>query len=247
MIPLFHFFDFWSSKMISLGFDTMIIDNVHYSDSDLSALFDLLVPLDIKNFVFIHDFNFCVDNLSLTIDKFKSYSRHLSTISPRNTHIKVSANLPLIDNAVENPDLKRLRVSNKYNPIFVSIPIFQDFSDNRFATELNKLLYRKNLFPIFTSYEHQIKSSDSEFIYKLLQVKNCGFAIDINFLFDAKNLEFFKFLLEHNIHILPSISHSLGNYAGVLKSAEHLVSVIGKSEYYQLCSLINHTSRYIGF
>lgn len=233
--------------MLSLGFDTLIIDNIHYSDRELYELFEFFTDLDVKNFVFIHDFDFRSDNLTLTLNKFKSYSEHLTKLSPRKSHIKVCANLPLIDDSVENSDLSRLKISKKDNSIFVSIPTFQDTSDNRFATNLNKLLYRRNLFPIFTSFEYQLKSAPSDFLNKLLSVKNCGFAFDINFLFAPQTSNLHATLLSSNIHILPSVSHDLANYVGILKSAEHLISVIGKSEYYKLCSLINHASTHIGF
>ena len=233
--------------MLSLGFDTLIINNIHYSDSQLTELFEFFTALDITKFVFVHDFDFQSDNLTFTLDKFKSYSQHLSKLSPRRSRVKVCTNIPIIDNLSEYSDIRRLRVSNKNNSIFVSIPIFQNFSDNSFATNLNKLLYRLNLFPIFTSYDYVLKSSSSEFSRKLLSVKNCGFTFDLNFILDARNSDLHKSILSQNIHILPSISHDLGNYAGVLKSADHLMSVIGKTEYYKMCSLINHSSTHIGF
>ena len=233
--------------MFSLGFDTLIIDNLHYSDDELSKLFELFVPLDVVNFVFIHDFDFRSDNLTLSLNKFRSYAKHLSSISPRNVHVKVCANLPLIDDAVDNPALRRLRASNKHNSIFVSIPLFQESSDNHFAANLNKLLYRKNLFPIFTSYDNRLKTASGELDYKLLCVKNCAFAFDINYLLSSENSEIHNLLISKSIHFLPSISRDLGNYVGVIKYAEHLMSVIGKSNYYKLCSLINKTATHLGF
>ncbi|MBE6593177.1 MAG: hypothetical protein E7642_04190 [Ruminococcaceae bacterium] len=233
--------------MFSFGFDTLIINNLHCSDDELTEIFNFFTALDITKFVFIHDFDFRLDNLTLTLEKFKSYSKRLAKLSLHRSRVKVCANLLLVDDAVQYSDIRRLRISNKNNSVFVSIPVFQNVSDNRFSTDLNKLLYRLNLFPIFTSFDYLIKSVPDEFSYKLLSVKKCGFVFDLNFLLDARNSDLHTSISSQNIHILPSISHGLGNYVGAFKSAEHLLSVIGKSEYYKMCSMINHTSSHLGF
>lgn len=65
----------------SLGFDTIIVNNHDYSDSDLLLLFELFAPLDIKNFIFLFDFDLSSGVFSFHTDKLKEFKRRASNIS----------------------------------------------------------------------------------------------------------------------------------------------------------------------
>jgi hypothetical protein len=230
--------------LFSLGFDTLIINPS--AQTELSQLFDIFYPLGIKNFIFIRDVDLINDNLTFTFESLKDLKNQISSVSPRGAKIKTACCTSFAQGLSQNPDLKKLSVSRNACATLVSLPMFPSFSDTAFATELNKLLYRSKIFPIFNLFERSIKTSSSDFYSKLLSVSRVAFAIDINFLTDPQNSPILVDILSSHAHVIPCISSDVANYVSAGKNFQELLNSLGKSNYYRLCSQINKASSLLG-
>ena len=230
-----------------IGFDTIIINSTDYSESELSDIFKLFVSLGVFNFVFVYDFDLKRANLTHTLDRLKNFKSSLKPILPRGAHPKTCCSFELSNDAVANPILRRLQACKKHGSIFVTIPLFQDVGDISFATALNRLLYRKSLFPIFNFFDSCSKIAPDDFVTRLIATSKAGFAFDIEYLFDASNSSLHEMLLHSGAPIIPYISKHPSNYVGLRENMEYFYSKIGKVKYYKLCSQINKCSRLLGF
>ena len=233
--------------MTLLGFDTIIVNNKFTHVSDFKDLFDFFTPLGIKNFAFLNEFDFVSDNLTFRLNESNELKKLLTDISPRGARIKTSRSISFADGMSQNSNISKLCISRKNHASFISLPIFPDTSNNGFAIELNRLIYRKNIFPVFNSFDLIIKTAPTTFCDKLLALKNVGFALDINFLLDTNNSKYLEIILDNNTHVLPSVSHDVSSYIGIVKQSESFCDILGKKNYYKLCSQINKTSSLIGF
>lgn len=233
--------------MNTLGFDTVVVNVKLYSKDDIQRMFEIFIPAGINNFIFVCDFNTVADNLTFKLESAKKFKNEISVLAPRGVHIK-TAQAALFEYGIsQNPYCRKISVSRKDQATFISLPIFPDLLDNRFATEINKLLYGKKMFPIFSNFDSITKTAPNSFTSKLISTNHAGFVYDINFLTDTSNINVCKSIVNHGTSILPSISHDIGNYVGILNASEHLLEALGKTAYYRLCSSINKCSAIIGF
>ena len=230
----------------SLGFDTLIVNNLFYSEDDLSELFELFVPLGIKNFVFLFEFDLANTSFFRVNNKISLLDELLSKITPRGVHSAVKLELIFDKGASSNSDLTRLYSSRSKKSIFIALPIFPKTDDNGFATDLNRLLYRNTAFPIFTSFQNIAETAPNEFITKLLST-DAGFGFDLNYLLRTDRQWITKIITSKKVLILPMICHDFSAYVGIANEILHFKEIYGKDEYYKLCSQINHCSSKAGF
>lgn len=227
--------------MQDLGFDILIVDNRQYSDHAVSALFNLFAPLGIKKFIFLCDFDFTRDSFSVALDKISRFKERLKALTPERPagiHSYVKLELQFDIGAVHNPQLSRLYASRSQKSLFVSLPIFINASDNAFASDLNRLLYRSDAFPIFTEAQNIAETAPSDFYSRLLST-GAGFAFDLNYLLRTEEPRPIKNIISNNILILPMISHELENYVSIEKHIAYFQECLTKSDYYRLCTQIN--------
>lgn len=225
----------------SIGFDTLIINNRFYSEDDLSKLFELFVPLGIKNFVFLFEFDLANTNLLRVNNKISLLNELLSRITPRGVHSAVKLELIFDNGASSNSDLSRLYSSRSKRSLFVALPMFPNTDDNGFATELNRLIYRSGSFPIFTSFQNITETAPTDFTARLLSTPS-GFGFDLNYLLRTDRQKLTRTLIANNALILPIVSHELANYVGIVNEISYFKETYGKNEYYKLCSQINRCS-----
>ncbi len=233
--------------MTSVGFDTIVINNRYSDNTDLRRLFDFFLPMGIVNFIFPYRFDLSVDNITLSSERLKNFTRLAQNVAPRGVHVKAAHALCFIDGVSQNRSLEKFCLSKKKHSEFFVLPLFSDPSDNRFATELNRLLYRRSIFPIFNSFDSIVKTAPRGFCSKLLCSNSAGFVLDINFLFDLENTEILNLIVKNSVQILPSISHGLENYVGIQETLKYFIQQFGKNNYYKLCSQINKCSNTVGF
>lgn len=233
--------------MFSLGFDTLIV-NCKFSDqSDLLQLFDIFYPLGIKNYIFTRNVDIVNDHITFVLDSNKDFKKYASGISPRGAKIKTACCVSYADGLSQNPYLKKLCFTRDPHCTFISLPIFPSFDDNVFATELNKLLYRSKIFPVFNAFERTVKTSSYEFYAKLLSTNHAIFALDINFIADPSNLTILNnVIIPERTHLIPCISNDISNYVATTNNFQNLLTGLTKSNYYKLCSLINRSSMFLG-
>ena len=229
----------------SIGFDTLIVNNRFYAEDDLSKLFELFVPLGIKNFVFLFEFDLANTNLLRVNNKISALEALLSTITPRGVHTTVKPELIFDSGVSSNSDISKLYASRSKRSLFVALPMFPQTDDNGFATDLNRLIYRSNSFPIFTSFQNIVETAPEDFTARLLSTPS-GFGFDLNYLLRTDRKDLISMLINNNSLILPMISHELANYVGIVNEVSHFKETYGKTEYYKLCSLINRCASKAG-
>ena len=225
----------------SIGFDTLIINNRFYSEDDLSELFELFVPLGIKKFVFLFEFDLANTNLLRVNNKISLLNELLSRITPRGVHSAVKLELIFDNGASSNSDISKLYASRSKRSLFVALPMFPNTDDNGFATDLNRLIYRSGSFPIFTSFQNITETAPTDFTARLLSTPS-GFGFDLNYLLRTDRKELVSTLINNNSLVLPMISHELANYVGIVNEISYFKETYGKNEYYKLCSQINRCS-----
>jgi len=225
----------------SIGFDTLIINNRFYSEDDLSELFELFVPLGIKKFVFLFEFDLANTNLLRVNNKISALEALLSTITPRGVHTTVKPELIFDSGVSSNSGISKLYASRSKRSLFVELPIFPQSDDNGFATDLNRLIYRSNSFPIFTSFQNITETAPTDFTARLLSTPS-GFGFDLNYLLRTDRQKLTRTLIVNNALILPIVSHELANYVGIVNEISYFKETYGKNEYYKLCSQINRCS-----
>ena len=230
----------------SLGFDTVIVRNRAHDADSLSALFELLYPCGIRNFIFLADIDLATDALSLMDTRVKNFYSHLKSVTPRGVHVKIFYNLILDRGAAFNKDIKRLYADKKHSALFVTLPIMLDSNYDAIANDVNQLLYRRKVFPIFTDFNMTLETSSYDFCLKLVNDVKAGFGIDVNYLFDPKNIKLAESLLRSGAKFIPTISHELSDYVGIMNEADFFMEKIGKNSYYRLCSLITGCSVRVG-
>ena len=229
----------------SIGFDTLIVNNRFYAEDDLSKLFELFVPLGIKNFVFLFEFDLANTNLLRVNKKITLLEDLLSRITPRGIHTTVKPELIFDSGVSSNSDISKLYASRSKKSLFVALPIFPPIDDNGFATDLNRLIYRSSSFPIFTSFHNIVETAPEDFTTRLLSTPS-GFGFDINYLLRTDRKDLTSMLINNTSLVLPMISHELANYVGIVNEVSHFKETYGKTEYYKLCSLINRCASKAG-
>lgn len=221
---------------LSIGFDTLIANNRRYSEDELSDLFSLFVPLDVKNFIFLCEFDLVSDSFHKANEKTSLLKDRLSRTAPRGVHANVKYELIFDRGAPDNPQLSRLFASRAKRSLFVSLPMFPQVDDNSFATDLNRLIYRSNSFPIFTSFHNLVETAPLAFTSKLMTT-DAGFAFDLNYLLRTDHPTLTERLFD--VRVLPMISHDIANYVGIVNEISYFQEIFGKKQYYRLCSQIN--------
>lgn len=225
----------------SIGFDTLIVNNRAYAEDDLLALFELFVPLGVKNFVFLFEFDLAATSFLRVEQKISPLKELLSRITPRGVHSAVRLSLVFDKGVSFNSALPKLYTSRTKKSLFVSLPIFPQTDDNAFATDLNRLIYRSGSFPVFTSFQNITETASSDFSFKLLSTPS-GFGFDLNYLLRTDHPDLTRTLIDSNVFILPFISHELSNYVGIVNEISYFKETTGKNEYYKICSQINRCS-----
>ena len=223
---------------LSIGFDTIAVNNRRYSADELSELFDLFVPLGVKNFVFLFEFDFARTSFLDANKKISMLEDRLSEVTPRGVHSIVKPELIFDNGAPYNSNLSKLYASRAKHSLFVSLPIFPNTDDNVFAADLNRLIYRSGSFPIFTSFENIVETAPADFTSKLSST-GVGLGFDINYLLRADRNTLTKSLIDSNAMIFPMLSHELANYVGIVNEISYFQEICGKSQYYKLCTRIN--------
>ena len=224
--------------MTSLCFDTLLVNNYFYDDEDLNSLFGVFAPHDVKNFIFLSDFDFNLHTLSLKNERNKNIQANINNIAPRGIHAKLYHNLHLDQNATLNKDIRRLIAVKKHGTIFVTLPFLNTENYNDFAYDINRLLYGSKLCPVFLDFDKFIRFSDDDISSKLLQNQNAIFAFDINYLFSPENISIVKNILLSRALIIPTVSNHISEYVATEKNINFFIDKIGKKNYALLSAQI---------
>ena len=226
----------------SLGFDTVVVNNHSYDSQSISTLFSLLYPNGVSNFIFLSDFGFTQNSFSLESSKIHGFKNDLKAISPRGVHSKIFYNLSFERGCAFNPEFERIYALRKFNSLFIELPMFLDNEYASLATDINYALYRRKTFALISNFDALTETTSDSLWKKLLAVPNLAFGLDINFIFAPKNVDKIRALINNNCPILPTVSHHVSNYVGIMNEAEFFMETIGKQNYYYLCNRIRKCS-----
>ncbi len=232
----------------SLGFDTLIVNNRIYDRHSLSLLFEGFSRHDIKNYIFLSDFDFTTDSLSLKSEKSKNFQNTLKSIAPRGVHTKVCFNLCFGGGVASNPQLRRIYANKKSSALFIGLPTMIDtHSYQHFALDINRLIYKINALPLCTGFDKILETSDSDICIRLLQNPKLAFGFDLNYLLSPVNSDFLKQISTIKPLLIPTISNYIEAYGDIDYFHEKALENIGKDNYYSICSKINKCASYFGF
>lgn len=225
-----------------IGFDTIIIFYNRQTADDIVAIITLLYKIGIKNFIIVFDFDPLIDSISIIRSKIDNFNKSIRLVIPNRIKIKYTFNLVMSQGVAFNDAVQRLYANRKNKTLFLALPLFVDNNYDPIAIDINHLLYKRKITTIFTSFEKIIETSSLKFCMKFIENPKISFTVDINYLFNPEKQRFVNSVLTSNTLILPSISNSVSNYAGILSVADNALEIYGKKKYYNLCSQINHSS-----
>ena len=93
------------------------------------------------------------------------------------------------------------------------VPEAHHFSvDDWVNTDLNYLLYRQGITPIFSSFEGNMNTNDSHWIDHFIDSNKFPICLDLNYITALTSDLRIMQTLSENIVILPSMSHSFSDY-----------------------------------
>ena len=199
-----------------LNFDVAIICSNDFSEVKLRETFDFFVPLGIKNFIFLYDFDFDLKIPSDEIKKIKLIRDRISFIKPKGISVKCYFNF--VFSSELNDNLYIRSMTSKVKPLFVQLPAF--YQDYAISATLNNLLYKQKKLPIFTGFEKSLVTSPTQYINELVFKATAGvFALDFNFLTSTSDISqklIYK-AMRNNIPLVICFSNDLSDYAGFEK------------------------------
>ena len=128
--------------MTSLGFDTVLVNNRIYDEDGILQLFNTLSVYDVRNFIFLSNFDITVNSFSLESEKIKGFKAFLSKLAPRGIHTYVYYNTFFDKGLVHNKDFNRLYALKKKSSLFINMPLLSKAVYEELAADINYMMYR---------------------------------------------------------------------------------------------------------
>lgn len=231
-----------------LDFDSLVVCNGRRDIAALKKTLEFFRNIGIRKFIVTLD----VDPLSFSqYELMNDYRRFKEAVfeyaKPRGAIIRVAPCIELKKGIAYEPFIKRLRLS-RTNKIFIRSPLSHDSSWT--AHELNYLLYKQKLKPIFVNFEYNLLSSDREYSEQLYRIEQAAYCLDINHMTKKYCESAIRKAIKNNIIIIPAISHQLYAYnrppqCDAIENFKMLKSRLGSATYLKLCRHINESSKQI--
>ena len=147
--------------MALLDFDYLLVSMRPFSKDAVRSTVDLFYERGIRKFVFLMDFDFNLISAPRILDRIKQIKSELNSIRPYAASFILAPNLTMCEDMLLNPDIARLRVAHS-RFLFLQLPCFID--ESWIQADLNHLLFKQNIGPIFTSFEANLKTNPSTMI-----------------------------------------------------------------------------------
>lgn len=228
--------------MAYLDFDTLLIDNQEFEDVDLIHTFRFFSDLGIKHFIFSYEVDCDRTTVPLALSKLKRFHKRLQHCKVRGSQIHSTLCLFLTERLVTHDMLKRLTFEES-NCLFLSLPLF--VGDEWIASDLNFLLYKQKMCPVFTSFERNLQTNSAALLNCISHISSAVYAIDAMFLTSDEGFAFAMDLIRKGCRILPCVSKHLSEYAGIQKSYLRLSNCVARSDYADLCKCFNYTKSFL--
>ena len=222
-----------------LDFTSLVISNDDYSLNSLRENVEFFHDIGIKKFIVTYSYNPSSDSNRTLYNGIRAIKENISTIRPRGAKIKLAVNVYLSSGASYNPMLKKLSFENS-DKIFVQLPLFVD--NAWLPQELNFLLYKQKLTPVFTSFEKNLISCDYEFASQLYKIQKSVFCLDLNYITSVNADGRVRQAMGRNTVILPSITDYVHSYYPIVSRFQILRERFGDKTYLRFCKYINDVS-----
>ena len=228
--------------MPSLFFDTLVIHNNNYDKDSICRTLDLFSACGVQNFIFLIDFDFTKNPISIQKEKINSFKANLADLRKRGMHTYVFNNIAFVKGVSLNKDLPKMYASHKVSSAFLEIDLKSSSDYDILAQDINTLIYTKKVFPLFSHFDSIIEYSPESEYKKLLSNRNFGFGFDLHYIFDPQKTDMILKIIANRTMIMPMISSDISNYISYAKDAEFLIDRIGKSNYSALCHQVQRCS-----
>jgi hypothetical protein len=228
--------------MAYLDFDTILIDNQCFEETDLVDTFSFFSKLGVKHFIFTYEMDFDRVTISRSVQKAKQLNRRIQSLLPRGCRAYTVVRPLLIQGLAFHPELWRLCLSGT-NFLFLSLPLF--VGDNWVPSDLNFLLYKQKINPVFTSFERNLFTNSKDLLGRISHISTAVYAMDAMFLTSADGFSVAQGMLQGQVRLLPCLSKHLSEYAGIQKSYERLLNGTSRDAYLTLCKGFNYTKYFL--
>lgn len=227
-----------------LGFDYLIISNQIFDPTQVCSTFELFSSIGVRNFCFTYSVDLANESLSLALVRIKAFRKELSRLCPRGCKAFLFPSLVLHEDVVRNPVISSFSVGSRM--IFLEFPLVDDPLNKSWLNEnLNYLIRKQNLSPLFLSFETPMQLSSLEQLDRFLRLSGLSFALDLNFLISDSNHCWMKSMLNGGISIFPSISKELFYYPAIERTVNEFSATIGFERYANLCRLFHDRKSFI--
>lgn len=214
--------------MNSLDFHYLIVSNQAFDEESLQNTFTFFGALGIRKFIFTVPFDLANRSVGILLDKMQRLRIRLHKCCPRGCSFELFPYVDVAEDTVFHADLSRCLIkSSPY--IFFRISAFYHPSNTDSA--LNHLCFQRKYRPIFTSFEDAIRTGSSEHIDRLTGSRLLCFSMDLNFMTEIESKNQMLQWIRQGTFLLPSISHDLSNYTGILNRFQLFKEDIGASNY----------------
>ena len=227
--------------MAFLPFDSLVIANQDFELQSVKDTLSFFSSCGIRKFIFLINFDRSRHTVAWIKDRKKLLDRLIDSVRPGGVFVQSFLNLELSEGIIYDPTVDRL-LSKHSSFLFVKAPLFCD--ESWVDADLNHLLYKKKLIPILSSFEGNISTNSKSRIDQIFTSNAYWLSLDLNYL-TAKDSELrIKQIISREIHILPCITHSLSNYAGILNAFDNMKTRYGSNLYTRMNRNLLGTQNY---
>lgn len=221
--------------MAFLDFDYLIVSNGCFSEESLSHTLQLFSELGIRKFIFTLDMDMNCHTFTRQRERLKLLQELVKPLRPRGVSFEVCTNLIMTEDVCYHPQVSRLCVPHT-NLLFLQLPYFTD--ENWIHVDLNHLLRKKRISPIFTSFQNNLRTNPPDMLERCLNSQCYRFAMDLNYLTALDSDMLLRRIVREKIPVLPCISHDWSYYVGALAAFEQLRNSLDNWRYLHLCRII---------
>jgi len=162
------------------------------ADETASALQEMSDRFGYKRFCLMQDFHANTESIAAFLIRRERTMHELKPLLPRTLHVRHAPCVHLCKHLTEEAALERLTITKeRLLPLQMPLTEYDDWID----LELNHLLYKKKITPLFLSFELCMVLYPEDIVQKLLRIPYAAYQFNYKSLQDPKNCQtIFKLL-----------------------------------------------------
>ena len=222
-----------------LDFDYLIISNQIFQAEQMKETLAFFSRMGIKKFIITYNVDLSYQSFRRSLAQIKKIQTTLSSVCPKGTSALVYPMLLLSKDAVKNPYLPSFAFGGS-KIILTQLPWIQlSDTDSWLDENLNCLVRKNHITPIFISFEQFARLNSSEVVQHLIHSSGLSFGLDLNCMTATESLWFMEQAIIQNIFVYPVLSNELSCYRGIEKAMGSFKERIGRAKYVQLCRMMH--------